>query len=168
LNKDVLDAWSIIFKSHKNCKLLIIKSKYNKLNNIITTYLNSKGFYNIEFRDESSLYDLMKIISLVDIALDPFPHTGGATTAHSLWMGVPVLTIQGKLEFERISSSILRNLQLDSFICENTEEYIQKGMSLRIEELKEIRLNIRSKFPDSNDAIKDLESKLVSLYTLHH
>jgi hypothetical protein len=37
-----------------------------------------------------------------------------------------------------------------------------------IEELKEIRLNIRSKFPDSNDAIKDLESKLVSLYTLHH
>jgi hypothetical protein len=57
---------------------------------------------------------------------------------------------------------------LDSFICENTEEYIQKGMSLRIEELKEIRLNIRSKFPDSNDAIKDLETKLVSLYTLHH
>ena len=164
LNTEVLDSWINIFNGNENCKLLLIKSKFNHLNNNIITYLNERGFHNIEFKDESNLYDLMKCISLVDIALDAFPHSGGATTAHTLWMGVPVLTIQGNLEFERISSSISRTLGLDSFVCKNVDEYIQRGRNISEENLKDIRFDLRGKFPKYSDTIQDLEKKLITIY----
>lgn len=164
LNSDVLDSWIKIFNGNQNCKLLLTRSKFNHLNDNIIRYLNERGFYNIELKDESNLYDLMKYISLVDIALDAFPHSGGATTAHTLWMGVPVLTIEGNLEFERISSSISKTIGLDSFVCKNVDEYVQRGTTISVDYLKEIRFSLRNKFPKYNETIQDLENNLISIY----
>lgn len=168
LNEQVFDVWLEIFKYHNNCKLIIVKSKYDAYNKSIQSYFNSRGFYSIEFKEESNLYQLMEYMSQVDIALDPFPHSGGATTAHCLWMGVPVLTLEGNLEFERISSSILKSVGLDEFISENQQEYIQKGISLDFERIEVIRYNIRERFPNANETIKELEGNLINLYNSHH
>lgn len=167
LNNNVLDVWIEIFKHHSNCKLIMIKSKYNKSNDDIVSYLNSHGFFNIELKDESSLYTFMENMNEVDIALDPFPHSGGATTAHCLWMGVPVLTIEGKLEFERISSSISKVVGLNNFICKDEQDYVKKGSSIDFERLKYIRYDLRNRFPKAENVIQELESKLLDIYELN-
>ena len=165
LNVNVLDTWVEIFKNNPNCKLIIIKSSFDKLNQNLVSYFNSKDFFNIELRDESTLYDLMHNISEVDIALDPFPHSGGATTAHCLWMGVPVLTIDGKIEFERISSSISKSLGLDIFIAKDKDQYMKKGIHLDMNELENIRCNLRSRFPKAESVIHELESNFEKMLT---
>lgn len=167
LNVNVLNKWIQIFKTHENCKLIMIKSKFERLNETIASYFTSKGFFNFEFKSESSLYNFMKYMSEVDVALDPFPHSGGATTAHCLWMGVPVLTIQGKLEFERISSSISKLFELYDFIAYDEEDYIAKGTNINIENLKHIRKNIRSKFPSADSVIHELEEKFENMVKNH-
>lgn len=163
LNLNVLSKWIEIFKSHENCKLIMIKSAYEGLNERISTYFKDNDFFNFEFKSESSLYEFMEYMKEVDIALDPFPHSGGATTGHCLWMGVPVLTIQGTLEFERISSSISRNLGLEYFVATDEADYIRKGQTVNLEVLCDIRKDLRSKFPKAEYVIEELEYKFEEL-----
>jgi protein O-GlcNAc transferase len=60
----------------------------------------------------------------VDVALDPFPHAGGTTTFHSLWMGVPVVSLAGRGIPERGGVGVLGPVGLTDFIAETPEEYI--------------------------------------------
>ena len=61
---------------------------------------------------------------LVDIALDTFPYTGGDTTVAALDMGVPVVTLCGERQSERVTYSILKNLGVEGGIARNDAEYV--------------------------------------------
>lgn len=68
----------------------------------------------------------------IDIALDTFPQTGGTTTIDAVWMGVPVVTMVGKIYPHRLSYSVLSNigLELDDLIAFDDEEYVTKAVAL--------------------------------------
>lgn len=68
----------------------------------------------------------------IDIALDTFPQTGGTTTIDAAWMGVPVVTMVGKIYPQRLSYSVLSNigLDLDDLIAFDEEGYVTKAITL--------------------------------------
>ncbi len=73
----------------------------------------------------TNLYWHFKALDAVDLALDPFPHSGGITTAQTLWMGVPVVTLLGTTPPGRISASMLTALGLPDWIARDEDEYVQ-------------------------------------------
>jgi predicted O-linked N-acetylglucosamine transferase (SPINDLY family) len=66
----------------------------------------------------------------IDLALDPFPFCGGATTCESLWMGVPVIAWPGETFAGRHAWSFLSNIGLTETIARNAEEYVELAASL--------------------------------------
>ena len=66
----------------------------------------------------------------VDLALDPFPHSGGITALEGLWAGVPPITLLGERVPERLSASICSVLSLKAFITETRAEYIEAAVLL--------------------------------------
>jgi predicted O-linked N-acetylglucosamine transferase (SPINDLY family) len=66
----------------------------------------------------------------IDIALDPFPYGGGTTTCDALWMGVPVVTLQGDLAVSRGSASILATIGLPELIAADPAAYIDIALRL--------------------------------------
>jgi protein O-GlcNAc transferase len=83
----------------------------------------------------------------VDIALDPFPYNGGATTCDTLWMGVPVVTLAGDYGFSRIGATILSNVGLEHLIAPSASEYVEVAASLAAdqESLAGLRRSLRER-----------------------
>ncbi|MFA7239779.1 MAG: tetratricopeptide repeat protein [Sulfuricellaceae bacterium] len=71
--------------------------------------------------------ELLASYRRVDIALDPFPYPGGATSAEALWMGVPVLTLAGRRFLSHIGESILQNAGLPEWIATNADDYVARA-----------------------------------------
>jgi predicted O-linked N-acetylglucosamine transferase (SPINDLY family) len=65
----------------------------------------------------------------VDIALDPFPYTGGTTSVEALWMGVPVLTLAGERFLSRQGVGLMMNAGLPEWIATDTDNYVARAVS---------------------------------------
>ena len=78
----------------------------------------------VELRLASSHAQLLAEYADVDIALDPFPYNGGATTCDALWMGVPVVTRQGDSMISRQSAAMLAALAMPELVARDDDAYL--------------------------------------------
>ena len=70
---------------------------------------------------------LLQTYNEIDIVLDPFPYPGGTTSAESLWMGVPVITLKGNNFLSHVGETVVKNTGLDEWIAEDEHDYIEKA-----------------------------------------
>ncbi|WP_084536920.1 tetratricopeptide repeat protein [Azospirillum halopraeferens] len=88
----------------------------------------------------------------VDVALDPFPYSGGLTTLEALWMGVPVVTAGGGERFcSRHSAGHLHAAGLPELVARDAEAYlaIAAGLAADPEGLAVLRANLRPRLAAS-------------------
>ena len=87
----------------------------------------------------------------IDIALDPFPYPGGTTSCDALWMGVPVVTLEGKTAVSRGGKSILSVIGLTELIADTPEKYvaITSGLASDVVRLSALRSTMRARMLSS-------------------
>lgn len=66
----------------------------------------------------------------VDVAIDTFPYSGGATTMEALWQGVPVLALSGDRWASRTSSSLLHAAGLGEWVCPSRRALLRRAVAL--------------------------------------
>ncbi|MBU1695287.1 MAG: tetratricopeptide repeat protein [Verrucomicrobia bacterium] len=66
----------------------------------------------------------------VDICLDPFPYNGTTTTCDALWMGVPVVTLEGRLHRARVGGDLLTRVGHPEWIGATPEDYVRIARDL--------------------------------------
>lgn len=87
----------------------------------------------------------------VDIALDPFPYSGGLTTLEGLWMGVPAVTLGGDRFASRHTLSHLTAAGLTEFIVPDEDAYLARAAALAKEpgQLSALRAGLRERMAQS-------------------
>lgn len=83
----------------------------------------------LAFRPRETYGDFLSHLRHVDIALDTFPYTGGATTCDALWMGVPTLTLAGEAVLARSGLSLLSAVGLGDWVASDEEDYLAKAIA---------------------------------------
>jgi predicted O-linked N-acetylglucosamine transferase (SPINDLY family) len=93
------------------------------------------------------LQDYLALHHRIDLALDPFPYGGGTSTYHSLWMGVPVITLAGASAPARQGAAILGGLGLTECIAESEDAYVERVLALLADlpALERLRQSLRQR-----------------------
>src|SRR6185295_15523040 len=78
----------------------------------------------VEFTGRLPIAGYLELHNRIDINLDAFPYTGGTTTCHSLWMGVPVVTMQGDTVVSRGGASLLAAAGLPELVADTESQYL--------------------------------------------
>ena len=87
----------------------------------------------------------------IDIALDPFPFSGGLTSCEALWMGVPVVTWPGERAPSRQTFGFLQVLGLTKWAAASAKDYIAIAVALASDagHLADLRQSLRRRMAAS-------------------
>ncbi len=151
LNDQVIDVWAKILKKLPGSKLFL-KAKVLVSNSECQSVIERFSMRGIEadqliLEGWSPRLQLLESYHRVDIALDPFPYPGGTTSAESLWMGVPVLTMGGYHFLSHVGESVVTNAGLPDWVAMNKDHYVDKaiGFASNLHLLSATRDGLRSK-----------------------
>lgn len=123
-----------------------------------------------------SLDGFMQMGGIVDIALDTAPLSGGTTTLHSLWMGLPVVSMAGGQSFENSTAATMQALGYPELVAGNEDDYVATAVALARapERLARFRAEIRPRMQasylmDYDGFVADMEAayRLMWLNYLH-
>jgi len=150
---EVVDAWGRILRALPHARLVMVTKGDGSVHEYFRRQFarNSIALDRVELRPRMPLAEYLRLHSEVDITLDTFPYTGGTTSCHSLWMGVPVITLPGNKPFSRSGASILHALGLDDWVANTVDEYVDVAVrkASDIPSLQQLRGELRTRMEDS-------------------
>lgn len=134
VNEEILGQWAEIMKTTSHSHLYLKSKQYDtaSFRDQILRFLDGKGISSerIEFEGHTSHDDHLECYNKVDIALDPWPYSGGLTTCEALFMGVPVITLPGPTFAGRHSTTHLMNAGLEQWVTNSWDEYVKTTVAL--------------------------------------
>ena len=138
LNDEVLDVWAAILGKVPHSRLILKWRNFADpvLCDRITRRFVQSGIEasRIELRGQSFHVDVLREYADVDIALDPFPFSGGQTSCEALWMGLPLVTLPGTRPVSRQSLSFIASLGqaawLRDWVADSAQDYVEKAVAL--------------------------------------
>lgn len=153
LNAEVAEVWSKILLRLPSARLVLRASALAQKETREWIYERRFAKHGIAdkrivFQDYGSYQQALRGYNSVHCALDPFPFSGCATTCDALWMGVPVIAMEGSTMVGRQSSSILKRIGEERWIAKSAEEYVDIAVAMasaKKENAVDHRLLLRSK-----------------------
>lgn len=152
VNPQVLEAWCALLRRVPRSRLLL-HAHPGSHRERAEAQLAAGGIdpARLEWSGQISVEDYFRLYHRIDIALDPFPFTGGTTTCDALWMGVPVIGIAGATAVGRASLSVLTNAGLAEWVADHLDQYIDLAARLANDpdRLRDLRRTLRPRVAQS-------------------
>jgi predicted O-linked N-acetylglucosamine transferase (SPINDLY family) len=149
LSPATLDAWCALLREVPASRLLLKNSalEHDEERAFFGQWFAQRGIdpSRIEWRGESGHEAMLAQYGDVDVVLDTFPYNGGLTTLEALWMGRPVVTVEGHTLISRQSKAILSAIGLGELCAPDTGGFVDIASRLvsRPAELARLSASLR-------------------------
>ena len=175
LNAGVFDVWAKVLIAVPDSQLVLKWRTLvdEPLCDSIRSAFVQRGIdpARISLRPASFHVDVLKEYADIDIALDPFPFTGGLTSCEALWMGIPVVTWPQSRVVSRQTFALLSAIGLPEFAANDAEDYVRIAVTLAADRVRlaALRSGLRSRMQSSPlmdvaGFTRQLENTLYQLY----
>ncbi|MBF0587529.1 MAG: tetratricopeptide repeat protein [Magnetococcales bacterium] len=156
LSDRLLHLWAEILTALPTARLLL-KGKFLDLPEIqqrLQTRLAEYGVdtARLEILGLVAETEHLALYQRVDLALDTLPFVGGRTSAESLWMGIPTVTLIGETLYGRYTYSHLSRIGAPELAARDGAEYVRIAVALAQdpERLSAYRKRLRPMMQASN------------------
>ena len=133
-NQEVYAVWADILLAVPKSRLILKWRTFNDpgFRQFVLDQFHSLGIdaSRIELRGPSFHIDMLAQYKDIDIALDPFPFSGGVTSCEALYMGVPVITWPQNRVVSRQTYAFLSSIGHPELSSQDEQGYVQKAIEL--------------------------------------
>jgi len=178
ISDQCLALWSRILERNPNSGLIVVCSERDQesVDALFQQRLRAQSIpaERIALVPRLSLLDFMGLASIADFSLDTLPISGGVTSFHALWMGLPVLTLKPSqaIALQAYSSNILTTVGMNDCIAGSPEDYVERAGEWinHPDTIDRLRSRCRpslqaSPFMDHRGRVRELEQHFRRLWT---
>ncbi len=153
VRRETLSLWAKILKALPHTRLLLEDRVAcpAETRQRIQTVLRENGVAGervvfLPRVENSDFATHMRLYDRVDIALDTIPANSGATAFDALWMGVPLVALEGTRVCSRMAASILKVFGKPGWVAGTQEEYVSivSALASDVEGRAGLRTTLRS------------------------
>ncbi len=152
-SEEVICVWASLLRALPDSQMLLGGLPPGEKRDGLMRFFAAQGIVEarLHFHDRCPLDAYMALHHQVDICLDTFPYSGGTTTLHAAWMGVPTLTLAGKNAAGRQGCVLHGHTALEAFVAADAQDFVRRGLwwAGNLEALAGVRANLRARFLES-------------------
>lgn len=178
LTHRTLRLWAKVLQAVPDARLLIKAPSFKDPSAIdaFSARLQALGVdrERVEFRGPVGLTEMMAEYEDVDIALDTVPYNGGTTSLQALWMGVPVVVLQGQNFVSRMGASFMSAAGLPEWVAHTDDEYVEVARRMAADRpaLLALKQGLRARLQsrpgwDADRYSRDFEAALRHMWAVH-
>ncbi len=171
VSRDVARVWARVLVRVEDSRILVLGDAGHRLRG----WLLEDGIEDgrIECRGRVPGIEYFSSLREMDVVLDSFPFTGLTVTLDAAWMGVPTVTLAGRLPFERGGLLVAERLGRTHFVAQTVDAFVEIAVRAiaDIDRLRQGRADLRKSvlaaFGDSVAWTHAFERMLCDLVARH-
>jgi len=168
----IYNTWMNILKRTSNSILWILcDNKVAKENLLFETKRRGVDSNRIFFASKLPRDQHLQRLQICDIFLDTYPYSAHTLASDAIRVGLPIITLIGETFASRVCASILKQVNLEKFVCKKLEDY--ENLAIKLSKDTKLMANIKKNFKvslentplfDNKKYTKDLEKLYIKLH----
>lgn len=163
----MLQVWSRILLARTDARLIIMvkERSADAAQACMQSRIEAAGMPldRVSVLHQQTLENFMEIGHIVDIALDTAPISGGTTTLHALWMGLPVVALDAERAVDASTARMLQGLGFGGEVASDVDAYVAAALKLMDDPESLIRFRQEARQKLSASVLMDYPSRTAEL-----
>lgn len=164
-NDELLSTFSTILKLNENSGLILISRE--EVSDLDHSLLKRLEIHDLPLDrttiiGRQNMRSFMQLSKVADFALDSFPVSGGTTTLHALWMGLPTISLDNTAKggLNGAGAGIMRAAGMDDCVASDINGYVNLAGSLIKNPENVDALRQRCRIGLKNSPLMDYEARV--------
>lgn len=134
ITDEMMEVWSRILHARQDARLIIMVKEQDPeaAQAHMKPRVEKAGMPldRVSVLHQQPLDRFMELGHIADLALDTLPVSGGTTTLHALWMGLPIVTADAVRGVDASTARTLQGLGFNEGIARDMDDYVKVALNL--------------------------------------